>query len=211
MAAWSQRRAEWFELPEVPCRDRWSVSLRLNATIERGFVKQGTSISNPGSWFYKAEDGHPIIAQPANFAELHLLIDMLPDRVSLPAGPSIGIKPALPLRLVANRTKPVPHKVHPTVAAPSILPLDSLRSTCSDRKPGWALFALLAEPDSNCRCCPASDPPGQVHAMGSITAPVPEAAPELPSNLIAGGVLSAAQAETLSMPQARMPAICRSG
>src|SRR3546814_6270741 len=62
----------------------------------------------------KADDGtSPIIARPANFSELHLLIDMLPDRVSLPAEPSIGIKPALPLRLVANRTKPVPLKVHP--------------------------------------------------------------------------------------------------
>src|SRR3546814_19163902 len=53
-----------------------------------------------------------------------MLIDMLPDRVSLPAEPSIGIKPALPLRLVANRTKPVPLKVHPAAAAPSILPLE---------------------------------------------------------------------------------------
>src|SRR3546814_5559163 len=32
----------------------------------------------------KADDGtSPIIARPANFSELHLLIDMLPDRVSL--------------------------------------------------------------------------------------------------------------------------------
>ena len=34
-------------------------------------------------------------------------------------------------------------------------------------------------------------------AMGSITAPVPEVVPQLPSSIIAGGALSAAQAETL--------------
>src|SRR3546814_19232464 len=101
------------------------LQLRLNATIWRGFVKQGTSISTRLLVLDKADDGtSPIIARPANFSELHLLIDMLPDRVSLPAEPSIGIKPALPLRLVANRTKPVPLKVHPAAAAPSILPLE---------------------------------------------------------------------------------------
>jgi hypothetical protein len=36
---------EWFELPKFLVGIAGPVSLRLNATIERGFVKQGTSIT----------------------------------------------------------------------------------------------------------------------------------------------------------------------
>src|SRR3546814_17336124 len=84
------------------------LQLRLNATIWRGFVKQGTSISTRLLVLDKADDGtSPIIARPAKFSELHLLIDMLPDRVSLPAEPSIGIKPALQLRRVRSEERRV--------------------------------------------------------------------------------------------------------
>src|SRR3546814_18111522 len=40
---------EWFELPQFLAGIAGPLSLRLNATIERGFVKPGTSISTPRS------------------------------------------------------------------------------------------------------------------------------------------------------------------
>ncbi|MXO61406.1 strawberry notch family protein [Qipengyuania oceanensis] len=191
---------EWFELPKLLVGIAGPVSLRLNATIVRGFVKQGTSISTRLLVLDKAKDGtSPIIAQPANFAELHLLIDMLPDRVSLPAEPSIGIKPALPLRLVANRTKPVPPGGHPAAAGPSILPLEFSPLEAPAPIESQVGHYLPYRPSRISIADAVSHPTPLVEsvAMGSITAPVPEVVPQLPSSIIAGGVLSAAQAETL--------------
>src|SRR3546814_5023789 len=124
---------------------------------------------------------------------------MLPDRVSLPPDPRSRIKPSLPLRLVANRTKPVPLKVHPASAAPSILPLEFTPLEAPAPIESQFGHYLPYRPSRISIANAVSHPTPLVEsvAMGSITAPVPGVVPQLPSSIIAEGVLSAAQAETL--------------
>ena len=191
---------EWF----VPDRFLGGIAgplaLRLNAVIERGFVKQGTSITTRLIVLDKVDGGDsPIIAKPVSFAELCFLIDMLPDRAEHAAVPIIAARPALPLRLIAPARKPVPHAVRPVAAAPAILPLvyQPLEAPAPIAE---QVGHYLPYRPSRIAIPGAIDHPTPLVesvAMGSITAPVPEAVPHLPSDLIARGVLSAAQAETL--------------
>ncbi len=191
---------EWFDLPRFLQSITGPVALRLNAAIERAFIKQGTSITTRLLVLDKVEGGDcPVIAKPTSFAELCFLVDTLPKR-GLPVDePVVRAKSFTSLRLVAAGRKPVPLAMRPVAAAPTIQPL---------------VYQALAEPapiseqvghylpyrPSRIAIAGALEHPTQLVesvAMGSITAPVPEAVPQLPADLIAKGVLSAAQAETL--------------
>src|SRR3546814_13828362 len=100
---------EWFDLPRFLAGITGPVALRLNAAIERGFVKQGTSITTRLLVLDKVDGGDsPAIAKPVNFAELCFLVDFLPDHTGQVAEPIIAQRPALPLRLVARPSKQVP-------------------------------------------------------------------------------------------------------
>ena len=191
---------EWFDLPRFLAGITGPVALRLNAAIERGFVKQGTSITTRLLVLDKVDGGNsPAIAKPVNFAELCFLVDLLPHRTGQVAEPIIAQRPALPLRLVARPSKPVPLAVRPIAAAPSIQPLtyqpldepapiaEQVGHYLPYRPSRIAITGAVEHPT----------PLVESVAMGSITAPVPEAVPQLPSDLIAKGVLSAAQTETL--------------
>jgi hypothetical protein len=191
---------DWFDLPRFLAGIAGPVALRLNAPIKRGFVKQGTSITTRLLVLDKADGGDsPMIAKPTNFAELCLLVEMLPDRVARMAEPIVAARPALPLRLVASARKPVPLALRPVVAAPSILPLayqpleapapiaEQIGHYLPYRPSRIAIQGAVEHPT----------PLVESVAMGSITAPVPEAVPQLPSAVVGNGILSVAQAETL--------------
>ncbi len=191
---------EWFDLPRFIAGIAGPVALRLNAAIERGFVKQGTSITTRLLVLDKADGGDsPIIAKPVSFSELYFLLDMLPTRAERAAEPIIAARPALPLRLAASARKPVPLAVRPVVAAPSILPLayQPLDAPAPIAEQTGHYLPYRPSRIAIEGAHPHPTPLVESVAMGSITAPVPEAVPQLPSELIAKGVLSAAQAETL--------------
>ncbi len=191
---------EWFDLPRFVSGIVGPVALRLNAAIERGFVKQGTSISTRLLVLDKLDGGvSPIIAKPVNFAELCFLVDTLLVRKQSVEEPVIASRSFTPLRLIATSTKPVPLAVRPVAAAPAILPLvyqpleapapiaEQVGHYLPYRPSRIAIPGAVEHPT----------PLVESVAMGSITAPVPGSIPQLPSNLVAKGVLSAAQAETL--------------
>jgi hypothetical protein len=191
---------EWFDLPRFVAGIAGPVALRLNAAIERGFVKHGTSITTRLLVLDKADGSDsPIIAKPVNFAELCFLLDMLPTRAERTAEPIIAARPALPLRLAASASKPVPLAVRPVVAAPSILPLvyQPLEAPAPIAEQVGHYLPYRPSRIAIEGAHPHPTPLVESVAMGSITAPVPEAVPQLPSDLIAKGILSAAQAETL--------------
>ena len=115
---------EWFDLPRFLGGIAGPVALRLNAAIERGFVKQGTSISTRLLVLDKVDGGvSPIIAKPVNFAELCFLVDTVLVRKQTVDEPVIASRSLTPLRLIAMSRKPVPLAVLPAAAASAILPL----------------------------------------------------------------------------------------
>jgi hypothetical protein len=191
---------EWFDLPRFLQGIAGPASLRLNAAIERGFVKQGTSITTRLLVLDKAEGGdYPVIAKPTSFAELCFLVDTLPKR-GLPVDePVVRAKSFTTLRLVAKGRKPVPLATRPVVAAQAIQPL-AYQALAEPAPISEQVGHYLPYRPSRIAIAGAVEHPTPLVesvAMGSITAPVPEAVPQLPADLIAKGVLSVAQAETL--------------
>jgi hypothetical protein len=191
---------EWFDLPRFLNGITGPVALWLNAAIERGFVKQGTSITTRLLVLDKADGGSSqVIAKPVDFAELCDLVGQLPDRAGQPAEPIIVARPSFSLRLAPKPSKPVPRIVRPLAAAPSIQPLVYQPLEAPAPMAEQVGHYLPYRPSRIAITGAADHPTPLVEsvAMGSITAPVPEAVPQLPAELIARGVLSAAQAETL--------------
>ncbi len=141
----------------------------------------------------------PIIAKPVNFAELCFLVDTLLVRKQSVEEPVIASRSFTPLRLIATSRKPVPLTVRPVAAAPAILPLAyqplEMPAPIAEQVGHYLPYrpSRIAIPGA----VEHPTPLVESVAMGSITAPVPQAVPQLPSDLIARGVLSAAQAETL--------------
>jgi len=191
---------DWFDLPRFLAGIVGPVALRLNATVERGFVKQGTSITTRLLVLDKADGGDvPMMAKPANFTELCQAVEMLPDRAARMAEPIIAARPALPLRLVSSARKPVPLAVRPVAAPPSILPL-AYQPLEAPAAIAEQIGHYLPYRPSRITIQDAVEHPTPLVesvAMGSITAPVPEVVPQLPSAVIGNGILSVAQAETL--------------
>ena len=164
-------------------------------------MKQGTSITTRLLVLDKIDAGaSPTIAKPVTFEELCWLVDALPLRKSGSQEPARVVRgPALPLRLVAGARKPVPLVSKPIVAAPSVIPLayEPLQAAAPIAEQIGHYLPYRPSRIAIPGACEHPTPLVESVAMGSITAPVPRAVPHLPSDLIAKGVLSAAQAETL--------------
>ncbi len=191
---------DWFDLPRFLAGIAGPVALRLNATVERGFVKQGTSITTRLLVLDKVDGGDSaMIVKPTNFTELCLLVEMLPDRAARMAEPIIAARSALPLRLVASARKPVPLAVRPVAAAPLILPL-AYQPLEAPAPIAEQIGHYLPYRPSRIAIHGAGEHPTPLVesvAMGSITAPVPGAVPQLPSAVVGNGILSVAPVETL--------------
>jgi hypothetical protein len=192
---------EWFECGRFLAGLMGPISLRLNAAVERAFVKHGTGITTRLLVFDKVDGSHePITIRTSDFRQLADLVDALPARGSLDAVPEQSSLPArAPFRLVAAPRRPLPRPATITPAATAIgsLTYQSLE-TPAPLAPQVGHY-LPYRPSRVVIDGAAGHPTPLVEsvAMGSIAAPIPDAVPQLPDGLIAKGLLSAAQAETL--------------
>ena len=193
---------EWFDCAKFLARLKGPVSLRLNAAVERAFVRQGTGITTRLLVFDKVEGSNePVAIRTNDFRQLADLVDALPDRASLEAVTEQSSLPArAPFRLVAAPRRPLPTPpARITSAAASIgsLTYQSLE-TPAPLAPQVGHY-LPYRPSRIVIDGAAEHPTPLVEsvAMGSIAAPMPEAVPQLPDGLVAKGLLSTAQAETL--------------
>ncbi len=191
---------EWFDLPRFMGGISGPIALRLNATMERAFIKQGTSITTRLLVLDKIDGGDsPVFAKPTSFAELCFLVDTLPQRRLPVDEPVLPAKSFTTLRFVAAGRKPVPLATRSVAAAPAIQQL-AYQALAEPAPISEQVGHYLPYRPSRIAIAGAFEHPTPLVesvAMGSITAPVPEAVPQLPAHLIAKGVLSAAQAETL--------------
>lgn len=192
---------EWFDCAKLLPGLEGPISLRLNAAVERAFVRQGTSITTRLLVLDKVEGANEIVAVRANaFRQLADLVDALPARASLEAVPEQSSLPArAPFRLVAvpRRPLPAPARITPPASAIGSLTYQSLE-TPAPLAPQFGHY-LPYRPSRIVIDGAAEHPTPLVEsvAMGSISAPKPDAVPQLPDGLIAKGTLSVAQAETL--------------
>ncbi|OAH41442.1 methylase [Sphingobium yanoikuyae] len=192
---------EWFDCARFLAGAKGPVSLRLNAAVERAFVKQGTGITTRLLVFDKVEGSNePVAIRTNDFRQLVDLVDALPARASLEAVTEQSSLPArAPFRLVAvpRRPLPIPARVTPPASAIGSLTYQSLETPA--RLSPQVGHYLPYRPSRIVIDGAAEHPTPLVEsvAMGSIAAPMPEAVPQLPNGLVAKGLLSAAQAETL--------------
>jgi len=192
---------EWFDCGKFLTGLKGPISLRLNAAVERAFVRQGTGITTRLLVFDKVDGSNePVAIRTNDFRQLADLVDALPARGSLDAVPEQSSLPArAPFRLVAAPRRPLPRPATITPAATAIgsLTYQSLE-TPAPLAPQVGHY-LPYRPSRIVIDGAAGHPTPLVEsvAMGSIAAPMPEAVPQLPDGLISKGLLSAAQAETL--------------
>ncbi len=193
---------EWFDCAKFLAGLKGPISLRLNAAVERAFVKQGTGITTRLLVLDKADGSHePVAIRTTDFRHLTDLVDALPARGSLDAFAEQSSLPArAPFRMVAAPRRPLPTPpARITSAAASIgsLTYQSLE-TPAPLAPQVGHY-LPYRPSRIVIDGAAEHPTPLVEsvAMGSIAAPMPDAMPQLPDGLISKGLLSAAQAETL--------------
>ncbi|MFZ1743114.1 MAG: methylase, partial [Pontixanthobacter sp.] len=101
---------EWFDCAKFLAGLKGPISLRLNAAVERAFVRQGTGITTRLLVFDKVEGSNePVAIRTNDFRQLVDLVDALPARASLEAVPEQSSLPArAPFRLVAVPRRPLP-------------------------------------------------------------------------------------------------------
>ena len=192
---------EWFDCAKFLAGLKEPISLRLNAAGERAFVRQGTGITTRLLVFDKVDGSNePVTIRTNDFRQLVDLVDALPVRASLEAITEQSNLPArAPFRLVAvpRRPLPTPARITPPASAIGSLTYKSLE-TPAPLAPQVGHY-LPYRPSRIVIDGAAEHPTPLVEsvAMGSIAAPMPEAVPQLPNGLVAKGLLSAAQAETL--------------
>ena len=192
---------EWFDCAKFLAGLKGPISLRLNAAVERAFVRQGTGITTRLLVFDKVEGSNePVAIRTNDFRQLVDLVDALPARASLEAVTEQSSLPArAPFRLVAVPRRPLPTlaRITPPASAIGSLTYQSLE-TPAPLAPQVGHY-LPYRPSRIVIHGAAEHPTPLVEsvAMGSIAAPMPEAVPQLPNGLVAKGLLSAAQAETL--------------
>ncbi len=192
---------EWFDCAKCLAGLKGPISLRLNAAVERAFVRQGTGITTRLLVFDKVEGSSEAVTIRTNdFRQLVDFVYALPARASLEAVTEQSSLPArAPFRLVAvpRRPLPTPARITPPASAIGSLTYQSLE-TPAPLAPQVGHY--LPYRPSRIVINGAAEHPTQLVesvAMGSIAAPMPEAVPQLPNGLVAKGLLSAAQAETL--------------
>jgi len=192
---------EWFDVHSFLGTVSGPATLHLNAAIQRGFTKHGTSITTRLLVLDKiAAATEPLVARTNDFGELCELVDAVPARSVPGARPrgALSSRPA-PFRLadLAARPRPVPPKQIASAASVEPCRYEALEDPApiAEQVGHYLPYrpSRIVIPDA------AEHPTPLVEsvAMGSITAPVPAAVPRLPAGLIAKGLLSAAQAETL--------------
>lgn len=193
---------EWFDCTKFVGALQVPVALRLNVAVERAFQHQGTGITTRLLVLDKVHCGlKPIAARTSSFTELSELVDALPARAGITPHAGRVVLPArMPLRLVLQPRRPLPSPAAPPALAPgAVAPLHY--RTLGEPAPIEAQVGhyLPYRPSRIVVDGAAAHPTPLVEsvAMGSIAAPAPNAVPELPAHLIAKGLLSAAQAETL--------------
>lgn len=192
---------EWFDCARFLAGAKGPVSLRLNAAVERAFLKNGTGITTRLLVLDKVEGANEPVAIRTNaFRQLVDLVDALPARASLEAVTEQSSLPArAPFRLVAvpRRPLPTPARIMPPAYAIGSLTYQSLETPA--RLAPQVGHYLPYRPSRIVIDGATEHPTPLVEsvAMGSIAAPMPEAVPQLPNGLVAKGLLSAAQAETL--------------
>lgn len=192
---------EWFDCAKFLAGLKGPISLRLNAAVERAFVRQGTGITTRLLVLDKLEESNePATIRTSSFRDLVELVDALPARGSLEAVTEQSSLPArAPFRLFAAPRKPLPTPagITPPASAIGSLTYQSLE-TPAPLAPQIGHY-LPYRPSRIVINGAAEHPTPLVEsvAMGSIAAPMPEAVPQLPNGLVAKGLLSAAQAETL--------------
>ncbi|MBF9152213.1 strawberry notch-like NTP hydrolase domain-containing protein [Novosphingobium jiangmenense] len=192
---------EWFDCAQFLAKTKGPVSLRLNAAVERAFVKHGTGITTRLLVLDKAESANePVAIRTNEFRQLADLVDALSARAGLEADPEQSRLPLrAPFRLVAAPRRPLltPARITPPTSAIASLTYQALE-TPAPLAPQVGHY-LPYRPSRIVIDGAAGHPTPLVEsvAMGSISAPKPDTVPQLPDGLIAKGLLSAAQAETL--------------
>jgi hypothetical protein len=192
---------EWFDCAKFLAGLKGPISLRLNADVERAFVRQGTGITTRLLIFDKVEGSNePVAIRTNDFRQLVDLVDALPARASLEAVTEQSSLPArAPFRLLAVPRRPLPTPARITPPASAIGSLTYQSRETPARLASQVGHYLPYRPSRIVIDGAAEHPTPLVEsvAMGSIAAPMPEAVPQLPDGLIAKRLLSAAQAETL--------------
>lgn len=192
---------EWFDCGRFLAGVKGPFALRLNAAVERAFVKHGTGITTRLLVLDKVESSNEPVAIRTNaFRQLADLVDALPARASLGVAPQKSSFPArAPFLLVTAPRRPLPTPARNTPEASAIKPLFYLSLGSPAPLAPQVGHYLPYRPSRIVIDGAAGHPTPLVEsvAMGSISAPMPAALPQLPDGLIAKGLLSAAQAETL--------------
>ncbi|MCP5400769.1 MAG: strawberry notch family protein [Novosphingobium sp.] len=192
---------EWFDATRFVAKLRHRAALRLNASIEGAFRKSGTSIATRLVVIDKCEATDSVVASRTNdFAELVQLVDAMPLRQARSAiRPFLPVTSSNPIRLAAASPRPV---IAPPVRAAAASNALSVEFEVLDEPAPIAdqIGHYLPYRPSRIAITDAQLHPTELVesvAMGSIPAPKPDEIPQLPDHLIASGVLSAAQVETL--------------
>jgi predicted RNA methylase len=191
---------DWFDLTASMRGIAGPIALRLNATLVRAFVRQGTGITTRLVVLDKLDDDMaPVLAENPDFAELVRLIDGLPARC-VPQAPRVPPKrEGQVVRLVPSTCRPLSAPTRTTVPSAVVSPL--AYATLETPAPiAEQVGHYLPYRPSRVAVEHASDHPTPLVesvAMGSIAAPIPQAVPQLSTRVISDGLLSSAQAETL--------------
>ena len=193
---------EWFDCARFLTGAKGPVSMRLNAAVERAFVKNGTGITTRLLVLDKVESSNePAAIRTNEFCQLVDLVDALPARASRQAIAEQSTLPArAPFRLVAASRRPLPAPSTTTRAASITIGALTYEALETPAPLGGQVGHYLPYRPSRIVIDGAAGHPTPLVesvAMGSIAAPKPDAAPQLPDGLIAKGLLSTAQAETL--------------
>jgi hypothetical protein len=192
---------EWFDCGRFLAGVKGPMSLRLNAAVERAFIKNGTGITTRLLVLDKVESSdEPVAIRTNDFRQLTDLVDAFPPRASLEAVPEQSRLPLrAPFRLVAapRRQLPTPARITPSASAIGSLNYQSLETPAPLAPQVGHYLPYRASRIVIDGAAGHPTPLVESVAMGSIAAPIPDAVPQLPDGLITKGLLSAAQAETL--------------
>ncbi len=192
---------EWFDVHRFLEAVRDPIVLRVNVAVERGFAKQGTSITTRLLVLDKIADGaEPVMVRTSDFGTLCDVLDAIPARPTpLPAKPATisSARAPVPFSRLASRTRPL--QPRPPAAAASSEPCAYTALDAPAPIAEQVGHYLPYRPSRIVIPGAAEHPTPLVEsvAMGSITAPIPTEVPQLRSGVIDRGLLSAAQAETL--------------
>lgn len=192
---------EWFDVHRFLEAVREPIALRLNFAVERGFARQGTSITTRLLVLDKIDDGaEPVVVRTSDFGTLCNLVAAIPARLtSPPAKPAtiLSARAPIPFNRLARRTRPLQPRPPATAASSKPCAYTALDAPAPIAE--QVGHYLPYRPSRIVILGAAEHPTPLVEsvAMGSITAPIPTEVPQLPSGVIDRGLLSAAQAETL--------------